>query len=478
MKSRNKIASIVLLLVALVVGFDARLGWSQKWQFFYPSQGDWQQCTIGPDAAGLAVLQDGRVLVAGSAIPQGLYYYPSFPSDPSQCPGPPTLLKSGSYLGLTVGLDGKVYAFAYQLSGIADLVAVNLNGGPDTTLLKNVGGLGMALDPLTGDLYMTTQGTTGTRFLTRDTVYQVTNFYCPSCVPAITPFVTVGGVLFDGLGWSCDGRFLFVASPFTSSGTRNNQVYRFSRGALSYLTKIAILPGVHFGPDGITVGAAGTALASYVYSNNNDGSVTRFTSTTNTFGFPYTIADGAGPGDFAFVDAQGAMVVRQGAPLPLGTHLQRLSPSPTGVFAGGQFVLPGSSICSDLGCGSQAATVPQIDYDDQPCLTGLDAELVLSLSQAACGKCQDCNTLNQTRGTFLDLLNSLDPPHTCLNSLKATLTNLYLSCPCNCPCPNCRRDISTLSLGPCFAQTKFPLGFDLESYDPIVQAFIKKVLSP
>ena len=474
MKKRNKIASIVLFLAAFVVAFDAQPGWC-GWNILYPPY-NMRQCpiTLPYSPTGLVVLPDHRVLVATAG---GLYYYTSFPSDPTQCPGPgdgPFFLNLSFYLSLTMGLDGKVYALLYH-GTTTDLVTVNVYNGSFLVVPGGLGinGYGMALDPLTGDLYMSGVGINPGKILR----------YCASCPQKVTTFADVPGVIFDGLAWSCDGRFLFVGSPEINDPptySKNNQVYRFSR-AIPPTYVIATLPGTiadHWGPDGIAVGAEGTAFAGFVFSNNNDGSVTQFT--TDPFGSPLTIADQVpfvDRGDFAFVDAQGAMVAIQ------GNHLQRLSSLPTGLFAGGQWVVPGSTLCSDLGCGAKAATTQQIGHDS-PCLEkGLDADLVLTLSQAACGGCATCSTLNQARSTLLTLLNSLDPPRICLDSLKATLTNLYLSCPCNCPCasndPNCNnQQIGRLSGGACLAQTKFPLGFDLEWYDPILQAFMKRVLSP
>ena len=139
-------------------------------------------------------------------------------------------------------------------------------------------------------------------------------------------------------------------------------------------------------------------------------------------------------------------------------------------------MLPGSTLCGYLGCGAKALTTQQINLD--PCLTGLNADLLVTLAQSACVECSSCATLNQARRTLLDFLNSLGPPPSCFDRLRDIAQNLYNSCPCNCPCavPPCNS--TKLSGGPCLANTKFPLGFDLEFYDPILQAFIREVMSP
>ena len=467
MEKRNRIASIVLFLAAIVVGFDAQPGWCH-WSYLYPAY-YMSQCPIdlssygGPE--GLVVLPDGRVLVATG---NGLYYFRSFPSDPTQCPGPgdgPFPLNNVPLLSLTMGLDGKVYALRGTAPFATDLVTVNGYDGTVVTVLAGVNGRGMALDPLTGDLYMT-----GLSSPNENTIFR----YCAGCTPTLTTFATVpdqhgNTTLLDGLAWSCDGRFLFVASPFILNYSTNNQVYRFTRGP-SPTYVIATLPGTHYGPDGIAAGAEGTALAGYVFSNNNDGSVTQFTNATS-FGSAVTIADGGDRGDFAFVDAQGAMVAIQATANGLTLYLQRLSSQV------GQWVVPGSTLCSDLGCGAKAATTVQKDQKTA-CLMGLDASRVLTLSQSACSNCSNCATLNKARNTLISLIDSLDPPATCLDTLKLTVQSLYHSLPCGpCPCFVCC-EITELSVGPCIAKTKFPLGFDLEWYDPTLQAFMKRVLSP
>ena len=77
MKSRNKIASIVLFLAALVVGFDAQPGWS----LFGILAPGYFQCDVAtgfvsPAVAGMVVLPDGTVLVADySAAGGGLYSF-------------------------------------------------------------------------------------------------------------------------------------------------------------------------------------------------------------------------------------------------------------------------------------------------------------------------------------------------------------------------------------------------------------------
>lgn len=439
MKKRNKIASIVLFLAAIVVGFDAQPSWSQ---FGYLDPG-YTQCQINFGTSlglvGMVSLPNGSLLVGGG----GLWSVPSLPSNGTLCPtSPPTLLSNKQYVGMALGLDGKVYAN----KRFSDLVTIDPTTGIETSVvLHNINGVALALDPLTGDLYVSFGSE----------IRVVTGLYGPHPNPQINHFTTVNAQL-DGLAWSCDGTMLLGA------GLSDNVIIQVDRNGNSGV--LATLPPGTY-PDGIAFGANGTSQEGFFFVNSNNGTVTKI-----QIAAPHTqqiIASGGQRGDFVSVDRQGNLLLTQDSL----DHITRLSTA-----SGGQWVLPGSGLCGDLGCGAKAATTRQ-EGQDGPCLSGLDANLVLTLSQSACGGCESCATLNQARGTLLNLLNSLDPPRTCLNSLKATLTNLYLSCPCNCPCvlcgcpPNCPGD-------PSIAKTKFPFGIDLEFYDPVLETFMRKASSP
>ena len=321
----------------------------------------------------------------------------------------------------------------------------------------------MAVDPVTGNLYLTSCTPCGQS----PSIRYITGIYGPHPNPTINNFPnnTPDG-RFDGLAWSCDGTRLVVAS------FGNDQIYQFDRYARTIQGFPLSVPGTE--PDGVVFGAEGTSFAGYFFVNNENGTVSRIVNDGSRI---ETIASQGSGGDFVAVDTKGNLLLTQ------HDHVTLLSTVPgTPGTSGGQWVLPGSTQCSDLGCGAKAATIKQIDQDF-PCLSGWDATLVLTLSQAACVDCAGCATLNQTRSTLLSLLNSLDPPRRCLDLLKATVTNMYLSCPCNCPCvppdaPGCNPGITKLSGGTCLAETKFLLGFDLEWYDRILQPFMRRETNP
>ncbi len=451
MESRKESTRVLLFWTAALVILAAQPGWSQ-WKVL---NGPYAQCTIGPTnpyllGTGLATLPDGRVLIS---TPKGLFWYPGLPSAPGQCPTTaPFLLKSDQYGRLTIGLDGNVYALN-ATNGKVNIVRVNLNSvvDNDTTLVSDTNGLDMTLDPYTGDLYFTADD---------DTIYRVAN--PTTCYPACKSeqWTTVSMAAFDGLAWSCDGKYLFAADQNT------NELYRFDRQK-GYIS--ANIPG---GPDGVAVGAAGTPLGGYVFTNNHDGTVTRLNLALTS---QFNIVSGGARGDFLFVDGQGSLVAVQGQS---DEHLQRLFST-----IGGQWVKPGASLCSTLGCGARAVTTNQIDRP--PCFDfdeSVFANLVVTLSQTACGTCETCYTLNQSRSSLIALLNFLDPPKTCLDGLKAAANALYNSCPCNpnvnacaVPCTTCNNWQTELWMHPAVAREESALGVNLDSYDPELKVFLTEV---
>ncbi len=456
MKKRSKTASIVLFLAALAVGLDAQPGWS-AFPVLVPG---YIQCDIAsgfgmPSLAGMVVLQDGTVLVADDLT--GLY---SFKPGSTCQTLTATRLSPSLYLGMAIGLDGKVYANGRD----GNVYTVNpTTGAASVPLLTGVYGLGMALDPLAGDLYVTRCNST---LCGGSDIRRITGLYGPHPSPSIHSFVDVTGAGFDGLAWSCDGTRLVAASK------NSNQIYQFDRLA-------SIIPGfpiTSYRPDGVVFGAEGTPFEGYFFVNSNGGWVFKIANDGSTMG---RIAANGGDGDFVAVDRKGNLLLTQnpgaGFPNIVVTRLSTTSPPDTPGTSGGQWVLPGSTLCGDLGCGAKALTTQQIDHD--PCLSGLNANLLVTLAQSACVDCASCATLNQARRTLIDFLNSLGPPPNCFDRLKDIAQNLYSSCPCNCPCaPPCNQ--TRLVGGPCLAKTEFPFGFDLESYDPILQVFIREVMSP
>ena len=200
MRSRSKIASIVLFLAALAVGFNAQPGWG-SFNFLRPG---YTQCDF-PDTGmlGMVVLPDGRVLVATAP---GLAYFPRLSSAGTACPtAPPTVLNTAYVYSLTIGANGKVYAFRYdQVTTKRAFVTVDPSTGNISVVggFTDTDGLGLTLDPLTGDLFMT-------HVNDAQTVSRISHLY-DAGPPTISSFGYYTNARLDGLAWSCDGTTLLV----------------------------------------------------------------------------------------------------------------------------------------------------------------------------------------------------------------------------------------------------------------------------
>lgn len=467
MKKRNNITSLVLFLTALAVGFCAQPGWCR----FGTLNPAYTQCDVatvfGPSVGGMVVLPGGTVLVATTG--SGIYLFNPGSTCSASTPAATQLSATSYYLGMALGLDGQVYANEFGGAGNVYIISP-VTGLPISTVLTGVFGLGMALDPLTGDLYVSRCVYPG-GFCPGSDIRRISGLY--GGTPTITTFVNPKGTAaFDGLAWSCDGTRLISAS-------HDNTIYQWDRNG-NIITGFPLTVPPYSIPDGIAFGRDGTALAGYFFVNNEQtpggaspGTVAKIKNDGSTY---QIIASGGEEGDFVTVDAQGNLLLAQ------SDRVTRFSSN-----IGGQWVLPGSGLCSDLGCGAQAALSSCL-------LQSLDANLILTLSQSACGGgCESCAILNQARTTLISLLDALDGENRCLDPLKLTMTSLYSSCPCN---PQqfhgvsiCQisvqgggtgggggTDITKLSSDP--AKTKPPFGLDLESYDPVLQTLVRSVPSP
>ena len=204
-------------------------------------------------------------------------------------------------------------------------------------------------------------------------------------------------------------------------------------------------------PDGIAFGAKGSIFEDYFFVNDEGKTVYKVALN----GKAYTqIAAMGSKGDFVTVDPQGNLLLTQ------KTVITQLSSA-----AGGQWVLPGSTLCSSLRCGAMALTTPQIDNENQSCLSGFDANLLITAVQAACSGCSGCSDLNQARTTLNDLINSLDGPLRCLDGLKATAEAVYASCPCGPSCSLCPK---------CAVATKLLWGLDFDLDDSAIRSFARR----
>ena len=390
--------------------------------FTFPAGGIFAGCDVASIAGkypeGMVFLGNGQVLLSVNKV--GIFTF-TMPADlKTGCPATPpaaTQLSNAHVRGMAMALDGNIYG--NDNSG--NIVQVYTNGAISLPLITGVGGLGMALDPLTGHIFVTVNpGATGGT----PKVVEVSGL--PNN-PVKKDYVVldVGGheaKIADGLAWSCDGKYLLVADYDTTFSGQGNQVFRYARqtNTLSY---ISFPSGT--APDGVAFGAPGTVLSKYGYTNTNDGHVYQFDVTVPN-PTPTAVAQNGQDGDFVAVDGQGNLLLTQ-------PYLITALYWKQGHGSGG-FVLPGGTVCQSLHCATEAAA-------STGCLFGDNANTVTALADGACSasSCGGCATVNLELTALITLLKDLNDGG-CLNAALAGAEALQNTCPCNpdptkCPQP-------------------------------------------
>lgn len=106
----------------------------------------------------MAVLPSGTVIVSDGGGGGSSGYLYQFSLSTSQCPLTPvtaTKLPASQklyILGMAVGMDGQLYG---NVGTTGDFARINPSSGAITVLQHHCNGLGMAMNPLTGDMYIT-----------------------------------------------------------------------------------------------------------------------------------------------------------------------------------------------------------------------------------------------------------------------------------------------------------------------------------
>ncbi len=411
MKSRSRIANISLFLLAVSVLFAANLSWCSS-AFTFAQGSILGGCDIAnlytASPEGIVILPNGEVIV--SAYNDQLYYFflPTSLTPCSTYPPTATPLNPTSKLhvrGMALGLDNNVYA----VDPGSNLIQINpANGNIQKTVLAGVtGALGMALDPISGDLFVTRNIYTGSN--QGPYVYRISHLYSGTVSMSLfaTIDITQAGLV-DGLAFPCDGAYLMVAAPQTG----DDKVFKINRSGVTTNT-ISYPRGE--GPDGIVFGAPGSALQNYAFTNDRNGNIYSIDLTTLKLA---AVATGGGDGDFVSVDTRGDMLATQAGGVITAVYWKQ------GVGAGG-FVLPGGALCSSLHCAAQAAAA-------SGCLTGDQAATVAPLAVAACStaSCGGCAAVNLNLTSLITVLEGLDPPQTCLDPLLTAAKTMYGLCPC------------------------------------------------
>ncbi|HEY2409605.1 MAG TPA: hypothetical protein VGI10_26555 [Polyangiaceae bacterium] len=303
---------------------------------------------------GIATLPDGTVRTGMNG--GGLWSYTS----PSSCPASPltmtnldptsanTAPPNGPVLDLLVNLQNQLFATrAYsQVARINPANGATIGSPIPSPNTGGLGALGLALDPVTGDLFFSS------RLGATSIVYRIPASCNPS-IPATCPVTQFGTTTvtseLDGIAWSCDGQRLLGASEETS-------IVGWTRaGGSGTLFSTTLSNGFGNGSDGLAFGMPGTGLGNFVYTNNNDGSVSEICvkagipepSLCPVAQAPSTrspIVSGSGlRGDFMKVDPKGNLLLSQ------LDRVTMVSP-PRGGLEGGEFIVPGSSSCANFQC--------------------------------------------------------------------------------------------------------------------------------
>jgi len=403
--------------VLLVVGFvctAGQSGWSTSNFTFasgvFPLQAGCDVATFPSSSPeGMVVLPNGQVLVA--AYGDAIYTF-TMPSSVKNCPAtPPAATKLGpAHLrGMATDMNGVIYG--NDLNGYVNTLNPNTGVATPVPGLPKVNGLGMALDPRSGDIFVTVDsGVTAS-------VYQISGL--SGSTPSSSQYVSLGQVsTADGLSFSCDGRWLLVAD------VTGDQVAIIDRDNNKSIKYVSFTPGTH--PDGVAFGAAGTGLQNYAFTNTLHGELYRFSYATP--GTATLVASNGLGGDFVTVDANGNLLATQTSNTNSTQGLITAVFLKNGNGTGG-YVLPGGALCMSMHCATvAAAAVPSC----AGVLNQQNASTITALADAACATsmCGGCASVNLNLQALLTIMNDVNYNH-CLDSAITAATTLYYSCPCS-----------------------------------------------
>ncbi len=230
---------------------------------------------------GFVFTGSGNVLVADYSA-SAFYSFPSTGGVAGAVSAP-----SGYTVGLTFGLDGKLYA---AMRSREELAEVDPSTGAFVRTVATGFSLitGLATDPISGDIFATDPSAA-------NPVVRVN----PATGRA-TPYISSGLGLFaspDGLIFDTDGT-LYV--------TGNTNIIKVDRSGVASL--LATVPP---GSDGLALGKSGTALAHSLFVNSNYGIISRIDMTQSAPNNVSSFASGGTRGDLMAVDSQGYLYVTQ-----------------------------------------------------------------------------------------------------------------------------------------------------------------------
>jgi sugar lactone lactonase YvrE len=197
----------------------------------------------------------------------------------------------GKIAGLAVSGDGNVYLARY---GAGDVVQVDPGSGQVIRTVASVRcATGLAIDPASGDLFVSENGC-------GSTIFRVSDF--SSAPGTVRPYTNAPGV--DGLAFDNASGDLYAESDghvLRIDGTRS-----LTHG---HVDSVAKVPHA----DGLAFGAHSSGQAPYLVANRNDGIVTRVGFGLGIVPSMTNIFTGGSRGDFAAVDSNGCLYITQSA---------------------------------------------------------------------------------------------------------------------------------------------------------------------
>lgn len=194
-------------------------------------------------------------------------------------------------LGLSFGKDGELYAV---LNGDSEVVQVDPSTGNVIRVVADVADpLGIATDPVSGDLFVTSDSDGGVDRISDPS----------SATPTVTQYAT-GMSSPDGISAAPDGTFYVEDDGSIDSVSASNSA------APGTVTPIAYVPTA----DGVGVGANpfDPAAPSFVVANANDGTMTQV-NLTQTPATTAPVFAGGTRGDFVTVAPDGCLYATQQA---------------------------------------------------------------------------------------------------------------------------------------------------------------------
>lgn len=236
--------------------------------------------------------------------------------------------------GTPISTPRNLHAFAWGLNGflfavmpgpfVGDVVQFDLVF--ETTKTLSIAGMpdGLTVDPKTGLLYLSTH------FGDISTIDPTPPF---TFRPRFR-FVKLGAVSIDQIAWNCDGTQLVAnVSP--------NRVFSIKPDK-TFKVLATLPPGT--GPDGIAFGRPGTSFEGFVFTNNNNGTMTKIDAVTGAFSlFADSKPADRNRGDMLGVGPDGCMYVSQ------VDTVVRICPE---LKPG--FEKAGSTLCANLRCATDA----------------------------------------------------------------------------------------------------------------------------